>query len=74
MVAEVKSLQRKELTEKQQDVLDCITEAKNMDYDFVFIYGMKDGLEYLHHNGFETLEMIGRLEGLKYQIWQESQG
>lgn len=72
MVAEVKTL-HKELTDTERDVLACLQAAKEMNYDQIFIMGIKDGMEWLHHNGFETLEMVGRLEGLKYSIWMESQ-
>jgi len=72
MVAEVKSL-HKELSETERDVLDCLQAAKEMNYDQIFILGVKDGLEWLHHNGFDTVEMIGRLEGLKYSFWMEAQ-
>lgn len=71
MVDKVVSL-TKELTDNQKVVLDCIETAKKMDYDTIFIIGVKDGLEWLHHNGFDTLEMVGRLEGIKYQIWSDT--
>lgn len=71
MVDKVISI-KKELTENQQVVLECLETAKKMDYDSIFIIGVKDGLEWLHHNGFDTLEMVGRLEGIKYQIWDNS--
>ena len=71
MVDKIVSL-RRELTENQQVVLECLETAKKMDYDKIFIIGVKDECEWLHHNGYETLEMVGRLEGIKYQLWSES--
>jgi len=62
----------KELTDSQRDVLECLDTARKMDYDTIFIIGVKDGCEWIHHNGYESLEMVGRLEGIKYQIWSES--
>jgi hypothetical protein len=62
----------KELTDNQKIVLDCLDTARRMDYDNIFIIGVKDGCEWLHHNGYETLEMVGRLEGIKYQIWDNA--
>lgn len=72
MVAKVE-IMRASLTEEQEVVRDCLDLAKKEQYDFVFVYGMKGDEEYLHHSGFDTLEMIGRLEGLKFQIWLDSQ-
>ena len=73
MVAEVKLI-HKELSPEERNVLECLQAAKEMNYDSILILGVKDGNEWIHHNGFEPLEMIGRLEGLKLGIWIESQG
>ena len=70
MADKIVSLVR-ELTDNQKIVLECLETAKKMDYDSIFIIGVKDGCEWLHHNGYDTLEMVGRLEGVKYQLWNE---